>query len=62
MPDGKKDLFDASQLRQRALSRWENEGGASECGAPMGARPVNASSDDSDGREARKLGLEDNSV
>jgi hypothetical protein len=28
MPDKKPDVAGASQLRQRALSRWENEGGA----------------------------------
>lgn len=28
MPDKKPDIADFSQLRQRALSRWENEGGA----------------------------------
>jgi tellurite resistance-related uncharacterized protein len=28
MPDKKPDIADSSQLRQRALSRWENEGGA----------------------------------
>jgi tellurite resistance-related uncharacterized protein len=28
MPDKKPDIAGSSQLRQRALSRWENEGGA----------------------------------
>ena len=28
MPDQKLDLSDALQLRQKALSRWDNEGGA----------------------------------
>ena len=28
MPDRKPDFIDASQQRQKALSRWDNEGGA----------------------------------
>jgi hypothetical protein len=28
MPGGKPDILDPSRLRQMALSRWENEGGA----------------------------------
>ena len=32
MPDEKLDAMSAAQLRQRALSRWENEGGAGACG------------------------------
>lgn len=32
MPDEIRDAISASQLRQRALSRWENEGGAGACG------------------------------
>lgn len=32
MPDEKLDALSASQIHQRALSRWENEGGAGVCG------------------------------
>ncbi|HEV2037459.1 MAG TPA: hypothetical protein VGQ96_02545 [Candidatus Eremiobacteraceae bacterium] len=34
MPDRKPDFIDASQQRQKALSRWDNEGGA----GPRGPR------------------------
>ena len=32
MPDRKSDYADASQQRQMAISRWDNEGGAGPCG------------------------------
>lgn len=32
MTDERSDAMDASRLRQRALSRWENEGGAATSG------------------------------
>jgi hypothetical protein len=35
MADHKPELLDASQQRRRALSRWDNEGGAGPCG-PLG--------------------------
>ena len=37
MPDKMTDLPDPSQLRQRALSRWDNEGGAGPSGPQSGA-------------------------
>jgi hypothetical protein len=36
MPDRKPDFLDPSQQRQRALSRWENEGGAGPVGPQEG--------------------------
>ena len=36
MPDAKPDLSDPSQLRQMALSTWDNEGGAGPCGPQEG--------------------------
>ena len=32
MPDRKPDFLDPAELRQRALSRWDNEGGAGPLG------------------------------
>jgi|SRR5882757_3266583 len=34
MPDKKPEFTDASQLRQMALSRWDNEGGAGSLHSP----------------------------
>ncbi len=39
------DTMDASELRQQALSRWENEGGAGVCG-PKGSAGVGDSTSD----------------
>ena len=36
MPDSKQDSIDHSQQRQRALSRWDNEGGAGPLGPQKG--------------------------
>ncbi len=36
MPDKRTDLPDPSQQRQRALSRWDNEGGAGPSGPQSG--------------------------
>ena len=44
MPDQKLDLSDALQLRQNALSRWDNEGGAGPHGPQMSSMPSGASS------------------
>ena len=33
MPDKEEQRFSASELRQRALSRWDNEGGAGRDGS-----------------------------
>jgi len=35
MPDKKSDFVGPSQQRLRALSRWDNEGGAGPCGSPV---------------------------
>ena len=37
MPDEKPDFSDSSQLRQKALSRWDNEGGATRHGPQEGS-------------------------
>lgn len=42
MPDSKPDLIDPSQQRQRALSRWDNEGGAGPLGPQKGGFPSDA--------------------
>ena len=36
MPDSKPDFIDPSQQRERALSRWDNEGGAGPLGPQKG--------------------------
>lgn len=45
MPDEKSDFSDASQLRQKALSRWDNEGGATRRGPQEGSTTNAARSD-----------------
>jgi hypothetical protein len=39
------DTVDASELRQQALSRWENEGGAGACGPRISASVGDTPSD-----------------
>jgi hypothetical protein len=39
MPDGKPSVADPSPLRERALSRWDDEGGALRGGPQEGAMP-----------------------
>ena len=39
MPDRKPDFVDLSEQRQRALSRWDNEGGAGPLGPQNGEIP-----------------------
>jgi len=41
MPDSKPDFIDPLQQRERALSRWDNEGGA----GPLGPQKSGVSSD-----------------
>ena len=36
MPDSKPDFVDTSEQRQRALSRWDSEGGAGPLGPQKG--------------------------
>ena len=45
MPDQKLDLSDALQLRQKALSRWDNEGGAGPQGPQTSAMLSGAQAD-----------------
>lgn len=45
MPDKKPESLDASQLRERMLSRWENEGGAGISGPAGGTGVAQASPD-----------------
>ena len=45
MPDRKPDDTKLLQQRQRALSRWENEGGAIPCGSQKGLIPNDAQSE-----------------
>ena len=45
MPDQKLDLSDALQLRQKALSRWDNEGGAGPQGPQTSSMPSGAQAD-----------------
>lgn len=42
MPDQETDLSDPAQIRQKALSRWDNEGGAS----PQGPQESSARSEE----------------
>lgn len=42
MSDEKKAVLSATQLRQRAVARWENEGGASVFATQTNARPDDA--------------------
>ena len=42
MPDSKPDFVDPSEQRQRALSRWDSEGGAGPLGPQNGEVPSDA--------------------
>lgn len=45
VPDEKLDALSISQTRQRALSRWENEGGAGVCGPESSTGPMDVPAD-----------------
>lgn len=41
MPNDNPETSDRSKLREKAISRWENEGGAGPCGPQESSLPTN---------------------